>query len=141
MALKGKGQESNESPSPDEMAEELEAVMYYISKRAKNTRLKGLASIATSIPTDNEVVFENVTKIKTRKVPSEQTLLIVSPIVPKEKEDSIRIDLLGKFSGALLRAQLEAYETIKNMLFGIINDEEKEKFLSEYREFIKRKKD
>ncbi len=124
--------------TPDQIAEELEAIMYYIGKRAKNNpKLKGLATMPTSIITDNEVIFEDVPAIKTRKVPSEQVHLIIAPNVSKDKQESVRIDLLSKFSGALSRAQLEAYETIKNMLFGILSTEEKEDFLSEYREVIK----
>ncbi len=133
-----KNTSSTDFLTAEKFSDEIEAVMFFISKKAKNNpHLKGLATMTSSIILDNDVVFDKVERIFTRKLPSEQIHRIYCPEVPKEQEEDVRINLLNKFSGAIARAQLETYETIRTMLWGILSEKQREEFIFEYKQFVK----
>jgi hypothetical protein len=131
--------DTKEVISVERFSDEIEAVIYFISKKAKNnSNLKGLATITSSIILDNDIIFDRVERIFTIKIPSEQVLRVYCPEVPKSEEE-VRINLLNKFSGAIARAQLEAYERIRTMLRGILSEKQRKDFLDEYKNFVKEK--
>ena len=85
----------------------------------------------------NVVFTDSVQQITIEKRMDHPGLSILTPRPGKYEEEARRIFLLNEFGDLLIKCQKQGLEQLREMLLGILDDNGKEKLVSEYLKYKK----
>ena len=119
---------------PKAAADQIDAILFFLHKRyAAEQSAKDLPTMRTFLISSMDVVFtDSVQQITIEKRMDHPGLSILAPRPGKYEEEARRIFLLNEFGDLLIKCQKQGLEQLREMLLGILDDNGKEKLVSEY---------
>ncbi len=124
---------------PRAAADQIDAILFFLHKRyGSESTDREMPSMRTFLISNMNVIFTDaVDQITIEKRLDQSGLSILAPSPSKAEEEARRIFLLNEFGDLLIKAQKQGLAQLREMLLGILDNEGKERLVSE---FIKNKR-
>jgi hypothetical protein len=119
--------------NPTEAARHLDAILYFIHKRYRDSSKGSVPDLGTFLVTRAEVLFSSdVEHVAVEKRPDRRILQILAPPVEASEEETRRIFLLNEFGDLIIKCQKQAYLQIREMLLKVTDPEGRETLIQEF---------
>ena len=124
---------------PKAAADQIDAILFFLHKRyVAEPSPKELPTMRAFLISSMDVVFtDSVKQITIEKRMDHPGLSILAPPPGKYEEEARRIFLLNEFGDLLIKCQKQGLEQLREMLLGILDDDGKDRLVSEYLKYKK----
>lgn len=123
--------------NPGEAANQLDAFLHFIHRHYSDSgTIQITPTLKSFLIHRTEVVFTSDVELVTlQKKPESHSLQILTPPVPKDEEEKRVLYLLNQCGDLIIKCQKQAYEQVREMLLGMLDENGMELMVEEFLTF------